>query len=46
MLQSLMKIRRLIGLITRTNLVDIVYDSIWGKGEGQTVGQGVKEVIE
>ena len=38
--------RRLIGLITRTNLVDIVYDSIWGEGEGQTLGQGVREVIK
>ena len=24
----------LIGLITRANLVDIVYDSIWGENEG------------
>jgi osmoprotectant transport system ATP-binding protein len=35
--------RHLVGLITRTNLVDIVYDSIWGDGEGeveeQTLGQ-------
>ncbi|KAA0955892.1 betaine/proline/choline family ABC transporter ATP-binding protein [Sporosarcina sp. ANT_H38] len=31
--------RRLVGLITRTNLVDIVYDSIWGEGEEQTLGQ-------
>jgi osmoprotectant transport system ATP-binding protein len=31
--------RRLVGLITRTNLVDIVYDSIWGESEEQTLGQ-------
>ncbi len=33
--------RHLVGLITRTNLVDIVYDSIWGDGEveEQTLGQ-------
>ncbi|NYF23213.1 betaine/proline/choline family ABC transporter ATP-binding protein [Sporosarcina sp. JAI121] len=33
--------RRLVGLITRTNLVDIVYDSIWGEGdiEEKTLGQ-------
>lgn len=31
--------RHLVGLITRTNLVDIVYDSIWGEGEEQTLGQ-------
>jgi len=35
--------RHLVGLITRTNLVDIVYDSIWGDGDGeaeeQTLGQ-------
>jgi len=30
--------RRLVGLITRTNLVDIVYDSIWGESEEQTLG--------
>ena len=30
--------RRLIGLITRTNLVDIVYDSIWGDAESQLLG--------
>ena len=30
--------RRLIGLITRTNLVDIVYDSIWGDTESQLLG--------
>ena len=31
--------RRLIGLITRTNLVDIVYDSIWGDAESQLLGK-------
>ena len=30
--------RHLIGLITRTNLVDIVYDSIWGEEENQLLG--------
>ena len=27
---------QLIGLITRANLVDIVYDSIWGEDESET----------